>query len=307
MGKFSYNDSGKFEVHTVADVLATGMSVDEIKDSAPITESLIYFIGEVKRAFKGCELRGSANESQYSIWHVYMPDDEYTMGWIDVEWDNDNEKVVYVVQSRLITNNKFNNYSSEYRYKNTTVPTVAIKNAKKYLRRFTHSEVVHATVMDCSSAVRRSANDTLTVFSDTWRKLFGVDWNESIGTKCTPIVTEMYRLLDSGYEFIDKNTKENVRQLRVETEAFRQGERDRELPMYCVRVYERLGKQAFDVCPIENPNGVARNQNFEWAMYYDDLPEGVLGKLSTLSICEDGAYVPQIGYRHSEAVFYVTQ
>ena len=77
--------------------------------------------------------------------------------------------------------------------------------------------------------------------------------------------------------------------------------------MYCIRVYERLGKQAFDVCPIENPNGVARNQDFEWAMYYDDLPEGVLGKLSTLSICEDNAYVPQVGYRHSEAVFYVTQ
>ena len=41
--------------------------------------------------------------------------------------------------------------------------------------------------------------------------------------------------------------------------------------------------------------------------YYGELPDGVLGKLSTLSICGVGDYIPQVGYRHSEALFYVTQ
>ncbi len=77
--------------------------------------------------------------------------------------------------------------------------------------------------------------------------------------------------------------------------------------MYAVRVYERLGKQAFDVCPVGDMHNMERTRLLEFDTYYGDLPDGVLGKLSTLSICGVGDYIPQVGYRHSEALFYVTQ
>jgi hypothetical protein len=138
--------------------------------------------------------------------------------------------------------------------------------------------------------------------------MFGYGWDRIMEEACAPILKEMYLLLDSGHEFMDKSLASNLIALRSGKAIEDQAEKDRTLPVSVVRVYEKLGNQAFDVCPIEDIFGLARNVTLKWATYYEDtLPEGVLGKLSTLSICEEDAFIPQVGYRHSEAVFYVAQ
>jgi len=78
-----------------------------------------------------------------------------------------------------------------------------------------------------------------------------------------------------------------------------------------VRVHERIGTQMFEVTKTDSSvishyrpkEGV----DFVGVLTADDLPEGVLGKLGVMAICENGAYVPQVGYRYDESIFYVTQ
>ena len=140
----------------------------------------------------------------------------------------------------------------------------------------------------------RAVDDTQTKHCTAWSRLLGGEWNETREQVTAPILNEMYMLLDSGYEFLDKTVPDNLTSLRVAKGAKDQSKYDAEMPMYAIRVYERLGN-------------MKRNTPPRATTYYDDLPDGVLGKLSTLSICGVGDYVPQVGYRHSEALFYVTQ
>lgn len=308
---YSYNDEGKYCLYTVAD--AQKIALPSPVGNATNRYELNWFINEIKKAFRGCEVRpdhswsASGNNSRDTVYHVYYPEDEYTMGWIDVGFCHTNEKMVYRVYSRDITNNKHSNYSSEFRTKITALQGQAKQNAKKYLRRCTHSEVVLASRTKCRSALMHAVDDTQTKHQNAWTQLLGADWNETVEQVATPILNEMYMLLDSGHEFLDKTVPDNLMSLRVTKGVKDQSKADAEMPMYAIRVYERLGKQAFDVCTVGDMHNMQRTTLLGFDTYYDDLPDGVLGKLSTLSICGVGDYIPQVGYRHSEALFYVTQ
>jgi len=305
MAIFAYNEAGRFKICSVAN--AQEIPLESPVGNATNRLELAWFIAEIKKAFRGCEIRPSDSESRHAVYYVYMPEDELVMGYIDVDFCHAREKLVYTVSSRDVTNNKYSNYSDEFRTKVTAVQGTAIKNAKKYLRRFTHSELVKATYGDCEEAMARTYRRAISDFSRNWENLFGTDWNSSKGSTCDPLLNEMYMLLDSGHKFVDLDVPNNLTTLREARTVKDQADSDKSLPMYAVRVYERMDKQAFDICPLENMGLMARNAALESATYYDDLPEGVMGKLSTLSICEVGEYVPQVGYRYSEAVFYVAQ
>ena len=303
---YSYNEEGKYCLYTVADVQK--IALPSPVGNATNRYELNWFINEIKKAFRGCEVRpDNEDNSRDMVYHVYYPEDEYTMGWIDVGFCHTNEKMVYRVYSRDITNNKHSNYSSEFRTKITALQGQAKQNAKKYLRRCTHSEVVLASRTKCRSALMHAVDDTETKHGTAWTQLLGARWDKTNEDRCTPILNEMYMLLDSGHEFMDKTVPDNLTSLRVAKEVKDQSKADAEMPMYAVRVYERLGKQAFDVCPVGDMHNMERTRLLEFDTYSGDLPDGVLGKLSTLSICGVGDYIPQVGYRHSEALFYVTQ
>jgi hypothetical protein len=309
MATYMYDIHGKCQIHTVAEVLKVVTSPEpNLIGNATNRKEMQWFAQEVKKAFRGCEVRASSSDINHSVYHVYMADDEYVMGWIDVDFDYAKEKLVYVVHSRDIQNNKYDNHSEGFRTKVSTLAHVGLKNAKKYLRRFSHEEVALVSIDKYKDAAYRYRSSSSEAHSNIWRNMFGSSWDKNMEEACAPILKEMYLLLDSGHEFMDKSLANNLTGLRAGKAIKDQAEEDRNLSLSVVRVYEKLGNQAFDVCPIEDIRGLARNATLKWATYYEDtLPEGVLGKLSTLSICEEDAFIPQVGYRHSEAVFYVTQ
>ena len=312
MATYMYDIHGKCQIHTVAEVLEVVTSPEpNLIGNATNRKEMRWFAQEVKKAFRGCEVRASSSDINHSVYHVYMSDDEYVMGWIDVDFDHAKEKLSYVVHSRDIQNNKYDHYSEGFRTKVSTLAHVGLKNAKKYLRRFSHEEVALASIDKYKAAAHRYRSSASEAYANTWHNMFGCSLDRGSRSReeaCAPILKEMYLLLDSGHEFMDKSLSNNLTALRAGKAVKDQAEEDRNLPLSVVRVYEKLGNQAFDVCPIEDIIGLARNATLKWATHYEDtLPEGVLGKLSTLSICEEDAFIPQVGYRHSEAVFYVTQ
>ncbi len=308
MSMYAYDDEGKFVIHSVEDASQCPSASDG--DGSEHRTEVLWFADAVRKAFRGCEVRPDSYRHGDPMFHVFMPEDLFTMGWINVTFNHDKEALEYIVYSRDITNNKYTNYSVEFRCKVTTRKDVAIRNAKKYLRRFSPVEVINGTVRKCERAITDKYGDYVMALDNKWRSLFHTDWNDSREASCKAMLSEMYMLMDSGHEFMDKELPEKLTQLRYAKAAKEQAYEDKKLPMYSVRVYERLGKQAFDVCAIPDigdTHSHSFKDNFESFTYYEDLPEDILGKLSTLSICDVDTYVPRVGYRYSEGMFYVTQ
>lgn len=312
MSDYIYDKHGRYEVYTVAEAI-------EGPELAPAVISSVgelnWFFQEIKKAFRGCEIRSSSDASS-CVYHVYMPEDEYTMGWIDVSLDysprHSGQEITYTVYSRDIRNNKFDNHSSGFRKKHTIRRSTALKNAKRYLRRFSHTEVIQASIQEYRSHISEADYNVTQKYNDAWDELFGSYVTSERQSKCAPLLNELYLLLDSGHTFVDASLVSNLTILRSNKEILEQSLTDSELPVYSVRVRERMGQQVFDVCFVKDAHKIRKGEdlsNLSWDTHMHDetLPEGVIGKLSTLAICEKGTYVPQVGYRHSESVFYVTK
>ena len=317
MSDYIYDKYGSCEVYTVAEVTAVGMEESELAPSVLVyaRDELNWFMQEIKKAFRGCEIRPSSSDTPRCVYHVYMPEDEYTMGWIDVSLDyshrHSGQEIVYTVHSRDIRNKKFDKHSSGSRRKHTIRKSTALKNAKRYLRRFSHTEVIQVSIQEYQSRVSRADYDARQKHGDAWEELFGSYVNPN-GAKAAPLLRELYLLLDSGHTFLDASLGSNLTSLRSNKEILEQSLTDSELPVYGIRVRERIGQQVFDVCFIEAAQKINKGEDlsklaWDTHMHDETLPEGVIGRLSTLAICEKGTYVPQVGYRHSEAVFYVTK
>jgi len=313
MSAYIYDKHGSCEAYTVAEVI-------EGPELAPAVISSVgelnWFMQEIKKAFRGCEIRPSSSDAPSCVYHVYMPEDEYTMGWIDVSLDysprHSGQEITYTVYSRDIRNKKFDKHSSGSRTKHTIRRSTALKNAKRYLRRFSHTEVIQVSIQEYQSRVSRADYDARQKHGDAWDELFGSYVNPERQAKCAPLLRELYLLLDSGHTFLDASLGSNLTSLRSNKEILEQSLTDSELPVYGIRVRERMGQQVFDVCFIKDAQKINKGEDlsklaWDTHMHDETLPEGVIGRLSTLAICEKGTYVPQVGYRHSEAVFYVTK
>mgnify|MGYP001388786256 CR=1 FL=1 len=308
-----YGNGGRYEAYTVAEAI-------EGPELAPAVISSVgelnWFFQEIKKAFRGCEIRSSSSDASSCVYHVYMPEDEYTMGWIDVSLDysprHSGQEMTYTVYSRDICNNKFDRNSSGFRKTHTIRRSTALKNAKRYLRRFSHTEVIHASIQEYRSHIAEADYNATLKHQDAWDELFGSYVTSERQSKCAPLLNELYLLLDSGHTFMDASLVSNLTSLRSNKEILEQSLIDSELPVYGIRVRERMGQQVFDVCFVEDAHKIRKGEDlsklsWDTHMHDETLPEGVIGRLSTLAICEKGTYVPQVGYRHSESVFYVTK
>tara|TARA_R110000796_G_scaffold83962_3_gene183276 strand:- start:121 stop:1092 length:972 start_codon:yes stop_codon:yes gene_type:complete len=314
---YVYDREGRYEIDCVRDVIKGPTAAGSLANtsSTPTSLEAEWFTQEIKKAFKGCEIRQcQPNAFRY---HVYMPEDEYTMGWISIDTLYAEgipiRDITYTVYSRDIHNRKFDSSSSGFRKKLTTRRNTALKNALTYLRRFSHEEVIHASIQDYRRVLANEHEKIKALSYDAYEKLFGIRAvSKAMEDKYAPILKELYLLLDSGHTFIDASFPDNLASLRSAKEILDKSAVANDLPAYGIRQRERMGQQVIDVCFIEslydvtNYGGRGKKLRWDTHMYEDTLPEGVLGKLSTLSMCEDSAYIPRVGYRHSEAVFYVT-
>ena len=262
---------------------------------------LADFCYDLRRNLRGCM---TTIRDQRSVW-VYMPDDVFAMGWVGYgEFRGAAaEKVnAYVVWSNHIENEKYADYNVQRHMKMSIKPDVAMRNAKKFLRRPTPLEVAEqfrGVMKDGASSVEREARE---VFRDVRSSLF----DASSRAVLPPIAAELKILLDSGYEFVDRTIGENIRKLFETAEEFQ--EKAQKINAYCVVLQERLGRQMFEVVAVDDAAGF-NYQITETVQRYteEQLPEDIAGKLAVLSMCAVKQYVPDVGVRAAEKVFYVAR
>jgi hypothetical protein len=255
------------------------------------------FASQVQKAFRGCKLRARADGVQPM--HVYMDGDTYTMGSIWVSSNNEGD-IQYVVSSTKVRNNKHNSYKREFRQCHSINLKTAVKNAKKYLLRLTPIDIARATSHHCYGTV--------------------TDYLDNQARKMEKLFTDVFAF-GFSHAFLDLGWSAQLSTAHAEYKNYIQTIEDCNKDMYCVRVYERLGAQAFDVLQTKgaqvfdvlqtkynaNVYETTRSTTFLGSMTEEELPEGVLGKVSAMAICAYEEFVPCVGYRFDENIFYVTQ
>jgi len=282
----------------------TGEYADDVIAGGTLIPEYTKFIGEVQKAFRGCKLRSFSKDWSGKL-YLYMPDDTFVMGHIYTIWSDDDE-LQYCVSSHKVRNGKYNSYSNDFRICITKRPDTALKNAKKYLQRLTHSDIVRATSHECYDTVhahKRKEQDSLDTL---YRQVFDVGYQDNLPS----IVKEMFHLVDVGHSFLDAEWNIKLIAVKAKHKSYLSTVEDSSEDLYCVRVHERLGTQMFEVSKTDSSKVShfrSTGVDFVGVLTADDLPEGVLGKLGVMAICENEAYVPQVGYRYDESIFYVTQ
>ena len=285
-----------------------GDSLQDKLEMGIVPTEFAEFASQVQKAFRGCKLRSQFLGDGVRVLEVYMEGDTFTMGSIRIT-SNDDGDTLYVVSSHKVRNNKHNGYSKEHRQCSTIRIKTGIKNAKKYLQRLTHVEMVKATSHRCYDKVEEFVSKQRDVMNQSFSMAF--DTTITPTASSLPVyIKELFHLSDVGHSFLDKELEGAVQTAQAEYKSYRSVREDAKSDMYYVRVYERLGTQVFDVSQTKYHTSVyetTRGATFIGSMTEDELPEGMIEKVSAMSLCGHKEYVPQVGYRYDENIFYVTQ
>ena len=266
----------------------------------------------VKSAMRGLDF---IDRNRQSVW-VYRDDCPYVLGWIgfgDYRYGGDGTNM-FVVQARTIENNKYAWGSNQFNMKMSANVEVALRNAKKYLRQYSPQELAMVNLRGVSDKVTGMADESCAKLRTAMSAVFdigeiaiAIDTSGSYN-KTSTLALELQHLLNTEHEFLHPEFRRNLTtyfELKHDVDVLR----DRTIPMWFVRVYERMGQQSFDVLSIDKPESRYSVEISQDVHRYqsDDLPEDIMGKLSVLNILTDDQYVDGVGYRAGEGMFYVVR
>jgi len=265
------------------------------------------FMKGIRRAFRGVLFTPDAGDKRRV--YVHMPNDPYVMGYIGYGDFLTTAKAMqssYVISSRHIANYKYADYNDQHYMAMSINLSTAVRNAKKYLRPLTTKDM--ALDQWTESDMRRKSKDTKSAMevkrnnalSDLLAKS-----NRTLNIEYNPMLEYMRTLVTVGHEFTDKELESNLLSyfaLEKDVKAFSGNDVDVDY----VRVYEKYGKQVFDVVPLIREDSYRSALGNLTTYDKDKVPEDVMGKVSVLSMVENGHWVDDVGYRVDATMFYVT-
>jgi len=241
---------------------------------------------------------------------MHMPNDPYVMGWIGYGDFLTTAKAMqssYVISSRHIMNYKYADYNDQHYMAMSINLSTAVRNAKKYLRPLTTKDM--ALDQWTEGDMRRKSKDTKSAMdvkrNNTLSDLLAKN-NREKKIEYNPMLEYMRTLVKVGHEFTDKELEGSLlNYFKVEEEA--NVLKKKKVKTLFVRIYEKYGKQVFDVVSvIKNPQRWGHIADSLTTYDKDKVPEYIMGKVSMLSMVDNGHWVDDVGYRVDATMFYVT-
>lgn len=257
------------------------------------------FRREVEAAIPGCR---TTMRNDHWAW-VYMPEDHLAMGAIGFANTSQNGRGgnTYNVHARNIVNGKYSTGSKQHNMLMSSNLSVAVKNAKKFLRRLSPTELVqhtHSHVRDAINQMRTTARE---VIMREEVMLFGSSLH---AREKSPILKEIRHLVDAGHTFLDTSMFERLSRYFALCDEHKESQQPYD--MLFVSITQSGGKQRFDVVPVDQAENHWPRMSDPQTLY-DDVPEYLLGRLAVLSMVEVGTFVPGVGFKHTEGLFYVAR
>jgi hypothetical protein len=177
-----------------------------------------------------------------------------------------------------------------------------IKNARAHIRRFTATDYALAN----KKAITKSLYHTESDLTDKLNEARRATTNRNI----SELIEELKHLLTIDHTFLSGSFREKVLHL-IQLEDEYKAETNRDVPGCFVFVGELRGEQTFEVVHVPNMKNEEYMKNkflstvIPQQYKADTLPENIMGKLSVLSIMEEGNYVKSVGQRTHETMFWV--
>ena len=305
-----------------ADVV--GSTHQQVASELDLPPDSLHFLSEVSTRFRHAykfSIHASfdpdklARRRRSDKIYIYDPSCLYPMGWIgygDFSIGRD-QGPKYTVCSLHIVNMRFDCRRDQHRMLVTENMNVAVKNALKYLQPVTHKDVLVNTFDATESKISRLE---ASIKGDLRGKIatLGIDIHVRGGEQ-PQIWQELCHLLDCEHAFISDEFRDTIIAARNGLEELDVNER-KVVDLYCVRVYERSGKQFYDVIPVNDAtrvNGIGLYNRASQALREhkvvrldnDTIPEDIYSKMTVLSICDKGEFVEDVGHRNQDTVYYV--
>ena len=230
-----------------------------------------------------------------------MPKDPFCLGWIgygDFQTTVSADKESYVVYSKNISNWKYGDYNDQYHMAMSVNLNTAVRNAKKYLRPLSTSDMAlekySEMITHSEKSKSKASNDAYNALNDMLRHS---------ANQPNALIEYMRTLVNTGHEFTNKELEGTLlNYFKLEKESIEL--KNKVIKTVFVRVHERFGKQVFDVATVVK-DGYSNKTQSVVNYNRDNLPEDIMGKISALSMVENGHWVDDVGYRVDATLFYV--
>ena len=252
------------------------------------------------------DMRVKACPKDWRSCYIYREDFPYVLGWIGYgDWRMSGSRTpMYIVQARTIDNGKYDTYSPQFFMKMSANFDVAVRNAKKFLRIMSPQELASTRLQDASNAVDNVVDVARTEFAEIRGKVIDLSEGYSVIGSSTGqgsiLLNELRHLMNSNHAFLDSTFGDKQAELiRLKT---------RVVPMWFVRVYERMDQQVFDVISVGKNRELKMPTSGDVTRYTTDtLPEDLMQKLSVLNILQANDYVDDVGFSAGDGMFYVVR
>jgi len=287
------------KIKSVADILKENDEWDGAHNH-PI--GLVDFAHEVEQKTKYL----TASKDQWSKW-VYREKDAFALGYIAFK-DTRNDKAndddpKYLVYSPNINNGKYSYGDRMYSTQATTIEK-GVKKALTYFRPLTIPQTVTLTEYECCKGANKPTRD----WQETFEKMKTAMTNQLffITSQNNPLDAELKHMLSSGYEFLDKQLGEQLRDMFEAREYYNDAKKNNTKKFTYVEAYESFGQNKFR-CASVDLSGYSPDVDRSSMVTYgeEDMPEEIKDKLAILSMLFNDHYVENVGYRAAENIFYL--
>ena len=261
---------------------------------------------EISTKMRGVKFK--ARDSRTS-W-VYREGENYPMGYVgfgNFRDTADDEEHLYTVWSPNIINNRYQQ-GAQVHMTQAKHKSKGVANALKYLRPLT----VEQTARISTSAVRHKVSDVITDARTTYTNACAHITHNLFDTNRgheNALQRELKHLLDTGYEFVDKEFGEKLRSVFNNLKEYSASKESNDNIFTFVEATKTItGRQVFRVATEVN---TAFSYSFsvphENISVYsqEELPDELAGKVAVLSMVDVETYVEGVGYRAADAVFYL--
>ena len=277
-------------------------------DGVPVSRALSMLCDEVRKMARGVKFAVERNgKSQWrdgmqvisEIW-AYYPEDTYAfmrLGFADYSVQSGTTSK-FAVYSRNIKNEKFNDQREQYHMAMADTLDRAVKNAKKYMRRYAVHEVAQMSLDTFQTKLNGAVWATSAEYNNAYAAV----------TQHGSFHNEMRSLVMNNYQFNDPAFGAAVKDMlaKLDEQMAKQYE---QYHGYYVQVREYMGEQVFDVITVldvkkSNAAKVGAHRTYK-GEELAELDENLPNKMAALSMLEDGAFVEGLGHKVNATSYWV--
>lgn len=284
---------------------------------------LLDFVKRLCRELRGCTFTRRNDESYW----IHRDDNPYVMGWVGRSLNFlstvTSDDYLIAITARTISNWKYSDSSWQHYTKMSTNEKTAMKNARTYLRTMTPHDMAYVHDQDIRNALTRTTDSEQRRLGKCYSSLFssvqedytylsdfkkGKKDNTVLGY-VRKIYHEYKHLIEDDPDFI-RLCEEFFAQEKVFAKALKVQHK-----VYHIHVYENAFKdREFGITFIGNTEGgklpdsnAVGNMGLSPKHTFTDktLPELLMGKISVLTMLDNGGYVDEVGYKIDTTMFYV--